>query len=238
MRVHIHENVHEALRFLMLGAGVVLAVRLSHLGLSRWWDHSGAGPLEEAVSAFTHGHLLPDGYTLVVHAAAPAGRMSLALLFACLCGALGALAASGIARAVRAPLRRATVQGGRTGLVLGCSWGLWAALALPPHTAHVGAEGITVRERPAFLGGPALPWPAQERMIPWASVDRIGQRTVQDHMAGCGEREQVVVLASGHEHVVAGLAPEGPDCAAALHDARTHAERLVALLQELRDAPR
>jgi hypothetical protein len=231
MRARLNENAQEAIQFLMLGAGLVLLIRLAYLGALRWSMAGATDPLHLAMSEYQNGYLLSDPGSMVVYGMPIGGRLALALLLALMAGTAFAVIGSILAGALGMDKIRLAVQGARTGLVLAGAWGLYAALTLPPGLATIGTEGVVLRDRPAFLGELSWPLSAAEQTIAWEAITSIEARSVASSSNGCGTEERVVLVTGDALIPIASIVPEGRSCNEAMHAARTSAEHLASTLR-------
>lgn len=233
MGTRLNDNFQEALQFLTIGAGIILGARLSYLGVLTLLTPEKDDALQEVLEPFGHGYLLPDTHTWVQHSMDAGGRAALALALAIGIAVLMSMVAAAMAGLFRKALLPMAVAGGRSGLFLGALWGLFAAFALPPTTASMSKDGITLHTRPAVFGQLSLPLPATSRTIPWAADSKVSTRSMATFGTGCGSMEEVVLSTSGETFVLAQLRPEGRDCSEALHVARSHTAGLAMLLDSI-----
>jgi len=234
MHARLNETAKEALQFLTLGSGIVLALRLAYLGVAHLLGDRSADPLTIIAVAFGRGYLLADANTLVVLGMNVGGRMALAFIVALLNGLLMAILGILLARVFKYSTLSMAVGLGRVGLLVGGAWGLFAAFALPPKTTAVDERGLTFRERPAILNEISWPYPSRTNSISWSSINAIEARTIANHAVGCGSLEVVVAVMDGTTKIVAGIVPEGRDCNDALHEARSYTEQLAQVLEDRR----
>lgn len=233
MGVRLNDNFQEALQFLTLGASLILGTRLAYLGGLRLLAPEQSDALHKSMEPFGHGYLLADPDTLVVHSMNAGGRAALALALAIAMAILLALAAAVLASLLRKDALPMAVAGGRSGLLLGALWGLFAALALPPTTVQVSKEGIALNIRPALFGELSLPLPSSSVTIPWGATSTISTRTKATRGTGCGSTEEVFLTWNGQIHVLAQLKPEGRNCAEAVLLAQSQTRSLAAQLDSL-----
>ncbi len=230
----LNDNFQEALQFLTLGAGIILGTRLAYLGGVTVLARRKGDALQESLQPFGHGYLISDPDTWVVQSMNVGGRAALALALAIAMAILMALIATAIARLLNKAALPLATAAGRSGLLIGAIWGLFAALTLPPVTARMNAEGITLESRPALFGELSLPLPASSTTFPWDANSSVSIRSMDTHAVGCGSMEEVILEWNGEIHVLAQLRPEGRDCGEAVQFARAHTEGLAALLDSVR----
>lgn len=229
MRLGLPENAREAFQFLLLGAGIVLALRLLWALPAAFPSAPDVEPLARAWAPFAAAYpLLPHG-TMAVEDLEPLPRIAIAVLFTLICGAVMAVMGAIIAGAARQDALRASVLTGRTGLILGGMWGLWCLLAVPVASSTVETDGLHLKGHRSFLGSLPLPLTASEEVIPWNEIEGIhvlDKNTVK----GCGTAFEVLARAKGVERPIAAQPAGMGDCDRTL--ARQRREALI-IAQEI-----
>lgn len=235
MRARLDDNAQEALQFLLLGAGIILAGRLLHHGLDLAWAPGADAPAwERAIEPFRHGYLVPRG-TLVSTAVDLAARLGVGALLTLVGGGLGALMGSAVARVGGRPALRGTVRGARWGLALAGAWCLYATLALPPRTVRAIEQGLLVRERAAVLNAVALPVPARDHLLPWKQVRGFEHQPEHAPGQGCGTAHAVVAVGAATTDRLAVQVPGGRHCSEAGALAEQACTDLVRTLRAMSD---
>lgn len=230
MRLGLEDNTRDALHFVVLGAGVLLALRLLVSGVQLLLDPPPTSDLPALLATFRNGYLLRDPNILVTGGMDLPGRLAIAGVLGAL-GGMGLAAVFGsIAYAARRGPRKSAIRGGRAGLLLAAAWGLYAALLLPPSSVQVRSQGLLFTDRRALFNAISLPWPGGDHMLPWTATSGIKKRSIARSFNGCGAQEQVLAMTKEGHHVIAELIPRGPDCDASLRDAAERTTRLAALL--------
>lgn len=230
----LNDNFQEALQFLTLGAGIILGTRLAYLGGLTLLTRKQGDTLHESLRPFGHGYLLPDADIWVVQSMNVGGRVALALALAITMAILMALIAGVIARLLNKAALPMAIAAGRSGLLIGAIWGLFAAVAVPPSSARMNTDGIILESRPALFGELSLPLPARTTTVPWDDRTSVDTRSVPTRSFGCGTMEEVVLERNGQTYLLGQLRPEGRDCEEALRFARAHTGSLAALLDSIR----
>ena len=231
MRIGLDDNTRDALHFVLLGAGVLLVVRLLIAGVQLLLGTPLSADLPALIATFRNGYLVTDPSLLVSGGMDLPGRLAVAGVLA-VCAGIGlAIPLMGIAYAMQRNVLRSALRGGRAGLLLAAAWGLYAALILPPTSASVRPQGLLITQRTALFSAVSLPWPAAEHMLPWARISAIEQETIARSFDGCGTQARVVATTTEGSHVIADLTPRGPDCETSQRDAFERTTRLAELLK-------
>lgn len=234
MRLGLDDNTRDALHFVLLGSGVLLLLRLMVAGIGLLVQTTPQSEPAASMATFRNGYLLSDPEILVNGGMELPGRLATAIILCIAVGILSAVLCALIARVARGDVRSTALLGARGGSVLALVWGLYAALLLPPHSARIDEQGITLIERGSLLDGISWPWPGSEQVVPWNEVDRLEQRSVATSISGCGTHEQVVVLSEAGDHVIAQLTPRGSECPQATRQAVQRTSELASLLNSYR----
>lgn len=229
MRLGLPENAREAFQFLLLGAGIVLALRLLWALPAAFPTALGSEPLARASAPFAAAYpLLPHG-TMAVEDHEPLPRIAIAVLFTLTCGAGMAVIGATIAGAARQDALRASVLSGRAGLLLGGMWGIWCLLAVPVASSTVEPDGLHLKGYRSFLGSLPLPLTASEEVIPWDEIQGV-HVLERNTVKGCGTAFEVMARAKGAEMPIAAQPAGMDDCDRTL--ARQRSEALI-IAQEI-----
>lgn len=229
-RIGLDDNTRDALHFVVLGAAVLLVLRLLVAGVVMLLDAQLTAELAVSIAGFRNGYLLRDPQLLVTGGMELPGRLASAAIAAVCAGVCLALLFGAGARVLGGDVQRSALRGGRTGLVLVGVWCFYAVLFLPARGLRVDGDVITVIHRKALLDALSAPWPATEHVVPWNAITGFERRTIMNPVAGCGTEEQVVMLTINGEQVVASITPRGADCVLAERDAVDRTTRLATLL--------
>ncbi len=233
MRFKLEDNTQEAFQFLLLGAVIVLGIRLIIGGIGLWLESGTNDELLHAVSAYRNNYLLRDGTTVVTGGMDIFGRLSMAFLASLLAGVLGSVIAAGVASLSRKPTIAAAVQGARFGLLIMLALATYSALFLAARAVRLTNEGAIFLERKALPGGLSLPMPASEELLPWKAVNYLHQRSRATGLQGCGVHEEVVLQAHGQtvERLLSRTIPTGADCGRSISLAKDNDLRLIRAIE-------
>lgn len=169
MKWELDDTTSDGIRFLLIGSGSLLLLRLAYSCVLLLTQTPSTAELQACIAEFRNGYLITDPKTLIRGGMSVGERLALALVLSM---------ASGIAAGLLAYLVSKTwVVAARLGLLLALLWFMYAALLLPPKKIVLGSEDLVQSTRPAVLGELSLPWPATETNYPWANVDRIALRS-------------------------------------------------------------
>lgn len=231
MKIELGDNATDAIRFLLLGLGVLLLLRLGYAGLELLFAPPVTTDIAVAIDSFRNGYLLADRSTLVVGGRDLTERLALAVVMGAACATIVAVPAALLAPLFSMNGGRAAIVAGRTVLFAACAWWLYAALALPPITVRVSADEFVRTERSALFQDLSIPFTATEtRMIRTAGAS-IQQRSATSHWSPCEVVEEVFTQYGSEQMVIARVVPSGADCAASENEARRRAKELSTLLQ-------
>jgi hypothetical protein len=224
MAVKLDDNAREALQFLMLGAAMVLVVRLVIGGVQMLPAEDPF--LNDLVNGHRNGFLLLDAGSVVVGGLDLTGRLAVALAAALAGGLAGSLVGGALAYLMgRVPLATA-VHGARAGMLLVLGFGVCSALFLPARVVQFLPAGIRVLERPALPGGLGLPLPANILLLHWNEIHEVDRRSVSIS-EGCGSREELLVLTPGGRQAIVSTTPSGRNCEEILRQVRAEQEQLA-----------
>lgn len=168
---HAEHPAAEAVQFLLVAAGALLALRLAHAGAERLLAPASDDAIAQLAAPFRRGYLLGDAHALVPSGVGLSARTALALLVSLAGAAAGALLGRAVALLVRWDARAVARRGLRIGFMATGAFALLAILFWPPTVVLIGPEGIVVRERHSLLGIVGLPAVESEHRYDWRSVD-------------------------------------------------------------------
>ncbi len=170
MKWELDDTTSDGIRFLLIGSGSLLLLRLVYSGVLLLTQAPYTTELQACIAEFRNGYLITDPHMLIRGGMSVGERLALALVLSM---------ASGIAAGLLAYLVSKTwVVAARLGLLLALLWFMYAALLLPPKKTILGSEDLVQSTRPAVLGELSLPWPAVEVHHPWAGIETIQVRSV------------------------------------------------------------
>lgn len=233
----LDDNTQEGLKFLLLGAGAVLVVRVA-LGAASYMlaPEAGADELSMALADARDGFLLSDQRMLVGRSSGLAGRLGLSALVSMAGTLLAAATAAALALRLGWKPLRAAVGASRVALVLLLAWCVQAALFMPSRYTRVEQNALVLVHRPAILDMISLPWPASETRLERAGISAFSARSVASSMPGCGSTELLEVEHLGTVLPLLSRNPAGPDCAESIGRERAALEHLATLLERWRSA--
>lgn len=230
MKLQLGDNALDGIRFLLLGGGVLLALRLLYVGLDTWLAPSANMELATAINSFQNGYLLVDRTTLVVGGLGTMERVAIAILLTVLSAAVIALMALCVSFLTRSPKTVAVVRALRFGLVITGAWWLFAALTWPPHTVHIAENELVRTVRPAVLDALSLPWPGESTHVPIGQISAFKHHSYPTEEATCGRVEKVEAIAGEKRMEIARIVLEGKDCEQEGKNAEQRLGRLAELL--------
>ncbi|MBL7938703.1 MAG: hypothetical protein JNL43_05015 [Flavobacteriales bacterium] len=233
MRLDLGDTTADAIRFLLLGLGVLLLLRLAYAGLELWMAPSMTLDLPVAIATFRNGYLLGDPTILVVGGSGVGTRLALSALLTALCTVVFGILGAGFGRLMGFSPVRSCVQVARTALFVTGAWWCYAALALPPRSVRIAPTELVRNVRPSVLGELSLPWPGTETHVTIASLDRFEQRSVASTLPACGSIEKVEAVAGADRMELATITPQGADCDRERAKAKEALGRLTQLLERL-----
>ncbi|MBK8498530.1 MAG: hypothetical protein IPL52_06850 [Flavobacteriales bacterium] len=172
MKLEVPDNAREAFQFLALGIGSLLLVRIGYIAAEHCFAPSDEDALGQLLVPFKRGYLIGDPHTLVPERSALAGRICRAALLGVLGGAATGLIAFVFQRALRIH-SRAPWLSARIGFILFTLTGVWSAIAWPPRSMQLDAQGVHLMVRPELLGL-ALPCPIEQFDLPFAGSIVVG----------------------------------------------------------------
>ncbi len=184
MKWELDDNTSDGIRFLLVGAGSLLVLRLLYNGVLHFAGPAADDALALACTPFHHGYWITDPHTVVLHAGGGIGtRLAMALAVSM----LTAVVLAALAYVLTGTLWR---KGGtwairtlRLTLILSLCWWLFAALARPAGYARFNAAGMELVDEAALLGQLSLPWPAARVRMNWTDVRDFTVQPVENGMA-------------------------------------------------------
>ena len=228
MKFQLGDNALDGIRFLLLGGGVLLFLRLLYVGLDTWLSPSPGMELETMISSFQNGYLLVDRTTLVVGGLETMERVAIATILTLLSAAAIALLALGVSFITRSPRTVAVVSALRFGMVIAGAWWLFAALAWPPHTVRIAENELVRTVRPSVFDALSLPWPGESTHVPKGALSAFEHRSYPSDTI-CGRVEKVEAVAGEKRMEITRITLEGNDC----EQERKNAEKRLGRLAEL-----
>ncbi len=233
MKLELGDTTADAVRFLLLGVGVLLALRLAYAGLELWMAPPVTLDLPASIASFRNGYLLSDPMTLVVGGSGVGARLALSALLTALCTLIfGGLGAAFGKMMGFSPVRSG-VSVARLALLMTGAWWCYAALALPPRSVRIERTELVRNIRPTVLGELSLPWPGMETRVALASLDRFEQRSVASTLQACGSIEKLEAVSGSDRMELATIIPGGADCAVERAKAKVLLARLTTLLERM-----
>lgn len=233
MKPVLSDTTADAIRFLLLGAGVILLLRLLYAAIALWSASPLTADLPVAIAELRNGYLLNDPMTLVVGGSPVGTRLALAALLTGLCAVAIAILGALLARPLGFSPIRTAVTGARIALFVCGIWWFFAALVLPPRSVQVGTSELVRTVRPSVLGELSLPWSGTETRVGMDMIDGIEHRSLAASSAPCGWNEKVEAVSGTRRMELASISPEGDDCEAARKIATDRLRRLAELLEQV-----
>ena len=203
MKWELDDNTSDGIRFLLVGTGSLLVLRLAYAGIQRVLAPETTDALAMACVPFHHGYWLTNAHTLVQQTDGGIGtRLALAVTLT----VVGALVLAGLVHLLTRLFGSAngpwTLRTLRLALIIPFCWWLYAALLVPPTQASIGPEGIVLRLRSNLLGELSLPWCSSTTTIPWNAIEAIVAEPDDDGM------ELRVITPTGSSVLAQGAAAE------------------------------
>lgn len=208
MKWALSDTTQDGIRFLVVGAGSLLLLRLGYLGIG----HLLAGAedaLAQACRPFQQGYWLGDTHRVAHTDGGGVGaRLALAVVVA-VAMALGAgLVVYLLGRAVGRS-SAAAVRTMRVVLVVTLAWWLYAALAVPRKSTRFTEEGIERTVRMRAIGELPWPWGAERYTIPWNQVPAVDTHVLDDRATVAVQHGSYhFTLATGSKEEAAALVAE------------------------------
>lgn len=233
MKLHLGDTTADAIRFLLLGVGVVLVLRLAYAGLELWVAPPVTLYLPATIATFRNGYLLSDPMTLVVGGSGVGARLALSAVLTALCTLIFGVLGGGFGKVMGFSPVRSGVSVARTALFVTGAWWCYAALALPPRSVRIEPTELVRNVRPTVLGELSLPWPGSETRVALAALDRFEQRSVVSTLPACGSIEKVEAVSGTDRMELATITPQGADCDLERDKAKELLARLTVLLERM-----
>ena len=208
MKVDLGDTTADALRFLLLGTGSLLVLRLAYAGIELLVAPPVTLALPAAIATFRSGYLIGDPMTLVVGAGGVGVRLAMAVVLTAGCTIVGAAFIGGFGKLLGFSAVRGAVSAARVVLFVSGAWWLYAALLLPPRSVKFTATELVRTVRPAVLGELSLPWPGKEARVPLSSIDRIEHRSMDSGYAPDGWKEVAEAVSGEQRMELAVLIPQ------------------------------
>ena len=181
MKWELDDNTSDGIRFLLVGTGSLLVLRLAYAGIQRVLAPETTDALAMACAPFHHGYWLTHAHTQVQQTDGGIGtRLALAVTVT----VVGALVLAGLVHVLTRVLGSAngtwTLRTLRLALIIPFCWWLYVALLVPPTQASIGPEGIELRQRANLLGELSLPWGGTSTTIPWNLIEAFAAEPAND----------------------------------------------------------
>lgn len=200
MKWELDDNTSDGIRFLLIGAGSLLLLRLGYAGVLQLVSGPPKDALAEACAYFQSGYWIADPHTVVLDGGADmVTRIALAVIIT----VVVALLLAGLAQLLSARFGQGgstwTVRVLRVALIIPFCWWLFAALTRPPVELHFNSAGFAVRRQAALFGRLSLPWPAEHITHRWDDFEGIITTEVEHGTAVLAiASEDTMILGVGH----------------------------------------
>lgn len=173
MKWELDDNTSDGIRFLLIGAGSLLVLRLGYSAVLMLFDVPDEDDLGAAIAHFRSGYWISATDVLVTMPSTIGTRLSLAFS----ASVLFALFASGLVYQLSMLIGKESINRWllvlRTTLVAALVWSLFASLLLPPSTATLDARGISITRRTTLFGTLSLPWRTHTSTTPWSAIEAV-----------------------------------------------------------------
>ncbi|HRF81607.1 MAG TPA: hypothetical protein PL070_16135 [Flavobacteriales bacterium] len=181
MKWELDDNTSDGIRFLLVGTGSLLVLRLAYAGIQRVLAPETTDALAMACTPFHHGYWLTNAHTLVQQTDGGIGtRLALGVTIS----VVVALVLAGLVHLLTRLFGSAngtwTLRTLRLAMIVPFCWWLYAALLVPPTQASIGPEGIVQRQRSNLLGELSLPWGSSSTTIPWNAIEAFAAKPADD----------------------------------------------------------
>lgn len=181
MKWTLGDNAVDGIRFVLVGAGSLLVLRLAYAGIHGALAGSGGDALAAACAAFQHGYWTTDPYMVVAGDQGGVGpRLAMAMVVSVGAASALAFAVYVILRLSRRAALPVAVGTMRAALLLFVGWSLYAVLMLPPHYTCIAPDGMVVYRQASLFHEMSLPWGSHEARYAWDRLEGFEIRTVAD----------------------------------------------------------
>lgn len=201
MKWHLDDTTSDGIRFLLIGAGSLLGLRLLYTGILVLIASSETGELHASIAQFNNGYLLTGADLLVTGGLGLGVRIALATIVAFVCAACGAVVGALLGKIMKRSQLRMALSMARTVLALSLLWFVYAATMVPPAATRLTAQGMVRITRPALFGELSLPWPHSTTTVAWSAVDALEARSLVSSSSPAANM-QIVEALSGGERIV------------------------------------
>lgn len=232
MKWELEDNTQEAFQFLMLGAGIVLAIKALVIGAGYLFDSGTGSQIEQITSLYRANYLLSEKNVIVIGGMELFGRLAVAFLLSIGTGITGSLIGLIIAKTVRRSALSFAVAGARFGLVITGSIVLYSALFLPPSSVVISDQGALFRSRISIADAISIPFTAQEVHVSWSEVRSVVHEQIPMEMQACGIIDRVVLIQNGTKRIFVEGRPQGSNCMEAIAAAQERSRTLIVMLTE------
>jgi hypothetical protein len=198
MKWELEDNTSDGIRFLLIGAGSLLVLRLCYSAVLMLLGVPDEDELGAAIAHFRSGYWIIATDVLVTVPSTIGTRLSLAfstsLVFA--------LFAAGLVYQLAMLLGKESINRWllvlRTTLIAALVWSLFASLSLPPSTATLDARGISITRRTALFGTLSLPWSTHTVTTPWSAIKAVEVSfTEEGHIVEALTDDGALILCTG-----------------------------------------
>lgn len=192
MKWELDDNTSDGIRFLLVGAGSLLVLRLLYGGVLQLISPTADDALAAACAHFHNGYWITDAHVVVQHTGGGIGaRLALAVVLSIAAASALALVVFLLAKAMRGNALPWAVRTLRIALVIPFCWWLYASLMRPPACTRFDAEGIVLTRHASILGELSLPWRSTEVRYAWHDVESFTTNVTEGGM-------EVSAIISGH----------------------------------------
>ena len=196
MKWELGDNAVDGIRFVLVGAGSLLVLRLAYSGVLHALGGAEGDVLATVCTPFRSGYWTTDPYMVMGHTAGGVGsRLAMAMAVSMGVASALALAVYLLLRVQQGAAVRWAVGTMRTVLVVLVGWFLYAALMRPPAYTRFGTEALVLHQQASLFHELSLPWRSTETHHAWSQVRGFSTRTTT-------EGTEVVADITGHGEVL------------------------------------
>lgn len=177
MKWDLGDNAEDGIRFLLVGAGSLLVLRLAYMGIVHIANGAEPDTLAAACAPFRYGYWATDPHVVVAHDDGLGARLALALTVSMATATVLALVVYLIVRMIRSAALPWAVGTLRTVLLLLGGWFLYAALLHPPAYVRFEKDALVVHQQAHLFGALSLPWGNTEIRHGRAQITGFSTRT-------------------------------------------------------------
>ncbi len=173
MKWELDDTTSDGIRFLFVGAGGLLVLRLLYAGVLMLMGVPEGDELGAAIAQFRNGYWISDADVLVTTTNSIGTRLALALSVTFVGALVAAILVHMLAKLAHKDAAHLSLFVLRASLVLALTWSVFASLLLPPSIVVLNMGGLTTTRRPALFGVLSLPWAVTETTYAWSTVQSI-----------------------------------------------------------------